>query len=223
MAYKCDACRDAGFVHPMGENGKPLYDQVIACPVCGGFTTEFGKESGLKGAMTLESFDYSLPGVSDAFKAASDMAIGKADFIWLILHGSPGNGKTHLAKAVGAELMKRGKQVKYHYVPTLLADMRKGMDLDKYPMATAIENIVDEVCMCSFLILDDLGAENFTTWAGSRIEEIINRRYEANKELLVTTNKDLRALPQPILSRFKDTAKCRIVENSGGDFRKTKR
>jgi len=100
-------------VHPIGSDGKPLYDQVIACPVCGGFTTELGIDTGLKGDMTFESFDQSVKGVADAFCAASDMAIGKADFIWLILTGQPGNGKTHLAKAAGMELIKRGKQVRY--------------------------------------------------------------------------------------------------------------
>jgi DNA replication protein DnaC len=70
--------------------------------------------------------------------------------------------------------------------------------------------------------LDDLGAENFTAWAGARIEEIINRRYEENKELIVTTNKALSDFPRPILSRFMDLSKSRVVENKGQDYRRLK-
>ena len=225
--YKCDACRDAGFVHPCDADGKPIWRRVIPCPACGGPRQEDNgfryERSGIGRQMLLENFDHALPGVAEAFRLASDMAIGKADFIWLIIYGRPGNGKTHLAKGAGIEVLKRGKVVKYYYVPTLLAEMRKGMDTNKYPGSTPTEQIVDEACFCRLLILDDLGAENFTAWAGARIEEIISRRYEENKELIVTTNKALSDFPRPILSRFMDTTKSRVVENKGQDYRRLKK
>jgi DNA replication protein DnaC len=167
--------------------------------------------------MLLDNFRFNLPGVDIVFKHASEFAMGQAPFIWLVIYGRPGNGKTHLAKGIGIEALKRGKAVKYYYVPSLLAEMRKGMDTN------TTEQLVDEASLCGLLILDDLGAENPTAWAGTRIEEIINRRYEANKELVVTTNKGLSSFPKPILSRFMDIAKCQIVENKGADYRKNRR
>lgn len=88
------------------------------------------KTAAFREKRTLDSFDFSFnPGIDR--RRVHDLATGrfldKAEDILLI--GPPGVGKSHLAQAIGHELIKAGKIVLYRSIFDLLADLRDdGLD-----------------------------------------------------------------------------------------------
>ena len=210
----CESCHGSGFVHPLNEDGEPIYGRVVRCPVCGGPTVDreaLAKNCGLEYPSTFESYKHE-PGTEQSFTAARDFT-GADSTAWLLIYGHTGNGKTHLAKAVAAVSLNKGIQTIYWYVPSLLSELRSGMK------EHTTEDVIDLCCNCQLLVLDDFGAEYTTEWAWSELEMILNRRYEGRRRLMVTTNVELTKLPRPILSRFKDTSLCTMVHNEGADYR----
>jgi DNA replication protein DnaC len=72
------------------------------------------------------------------------------------------------------------------------------------------------------LVLDDLGAENATTWTNEKLYQLINRRYQNLLPLVATTNYDLSRLEQSLgahtVSRLLEI--CLPLEVKGPDRRK---
>jgi len=93
----------------------------------------------------------------------------------LYLSGSFGSGKSYILSALLNELsMKNFKTVNVYY-PSLLQKLKISMDDGSY------QDVLDEICMCDILLLDDIGAENNTTWARDEIlGTILQYRMDSN-------------------------------------------
>jgi len=61
-----------------------------------------------------------------------------------------------------------------------------------------------------------------TEWEWSELEDIVNYRYRNDLHTVVTTNLDLKLVPDRIVSRFRDAEKSRLVLNESGDYRPRK-
>ena len=48
--------------------------------------------------------------------------------------------------------------------------------------------ILDIIDQADLLVIDDLGAENLTNWGKATLYKVIDRRYQKNKMLFITTN-----------------------------------
>jgi DNA replication protein DnaC len=105
----------------------------------------------------------------------------------LLLTGTVGTGKTHLAAAIAMELISREHTVVFGTVTSLLAQVRNTFDSDR---ETEME-VMRRLTKCDLLIIDDLGKEKVTDWVEQTVYELINTRYERNKSLVVTTNLSL--------------------------------
>lgn len=126
-------------------------------------------------------------------------------------NGKVGTGKTHLACAVAQAAMQKGIPARFINVVSMIAEIKEDFDISKF---ADIE----------LLIIDDLGKEKSTEWVCETIYGIINKRYEAMKPTVITTEvcmADMAAQYQEkgkaILSRISEDFK--LITLDGDDYR----
>ena len=123
---------------------------------------------------------------------------------WLLFTGSRGCGKTHLAVAIAGESLQQGRQVFFAFVPTLLDHLRTTYSPDSM---VGFDELFEQVLNVPLLILDDLGAENSTSWAEEKLYQIIVHRHEARLATVITTASKMEELEESkprIASRLVD-------------------
>lgn len=164
--------------------------------------------------LTFERFDVGIAGVADALTAAREFVSDTRG--WLILFGTFGAGKTHLAAAIAHELVKRGTPVLFQVVPMLLNEIRAAFN-PASPVAS--HELIDAVTRVQVLILDDFGEENDTAWVREQLFLIFNYRYNHRLPTVITTNRPLDAIDPRICSRMFDRTLSRTVEMRAADYR----
>ena len=94
---------------------------------------------------------------------------------WLVLSGTYGCGKTHLAAAIANHQLSKGRQTPmFVVVPDLLDHLRATFS----PSAgTTLDRVFEQVKSTSLLVLDDLGTESATPWAREKLFQLLNHRY----------------------------------------------
>jgi DNA replication protein DnaC len=136
---------------------------------------------------------------------------------WLIFLGQYGCGKTHLAAAIANRCLEAGRPVLFVVVPDLLDHLRA-----TYSPSSPVryDERFDEVRSAPLLILDDLGTQNATPWAGEKLYQILNHRYNARLPTIVTSNQRLDEIDLRIRSRLVDPALSVVVHILAPDFRR---
>lgn len=135
---------------------------------------------------------------------------------WLILVGSYGCGKTHLAAAIANERIAHGHPALFVNVPDLLDHLRATFS----PTSTVTyDERFEMVRTTPLLILDDLGTENATAWAREKLYQILNYRYSARLPTVITTNRRLEEIDARLRSRMNDHDLCQIYTILAPDFR----
>ncbi|MEC3018359.1 IS21-like element helper ATPase IstB [Bacillus cereus] len=99
----------------------------------------------------------------------------------LLLLGSPGTGKTHLATALGLKACEQGYQVKFFRVADLVGLLEEAL---KQGNLTRIKKQIEA---CDLLILDELGYVPFQKQGAELLFHIIADCYE-QKSVIVTSN-----------------------------------
>lgn len=168
---------------------------------------------------TFENFRQ-LKGTREALLAFRMMASRKASWHMLLCYGSAGCGKTHLCEALSIELLKSGIRVRVNEWPTLIRYFKQKMH-GEYP--GEYDELFDRYCKLPWLILDDVGMGGIgSTWEWGEFDELINYRYRNNLPTVITTNLDIKKLPDRAISRFRDAIKSHITLNEAADFRPLK-
>jgi len=161
----------------------------------------------------------------------------------LLLTGSPGLGKTHLAVAIIKELIRtKGINCLFCDYRELLKEMQNSYDSSV--RATEM-GILRPVFDAEVLVIDELGGATSSDWVSDTIGFLINTRYNDQKPVIITTNfEDLPAAPASALNEPEDMFKakrsarkitlgdrvgermrsrlhemCRIIKMEGEDFR----
>lgn len=171
-----------------------------------------GLEKDMLSQMTFGNFkvDQRLrTSVHDKFAFETTKTFAESPKGWLLLTGTNGCGKTHLAVAIINERLKQGQASFFAFVPALLDYLRATFRPDSL---TGYDELFEEVKRSPFLVLDDLGSENSTPWAEEKLYQIIVHRHNARLPTLITTKfeslKQLEEAKPRIRSRLSD----RLVE-----------
>ena len=170
------------------------------------------------------TFDNWVPrdDVMEVFAGAKAFAEAETEWKWLVMTGSLGWGKTHLAIAVlnyHLEHPGSGPVGKYVRAPQFLDDLKAGFDTGEAKMA-----LYQQVPL---LLLDDLGTEyrkrndDGQSWAEDRLYELVGHRYIHRLPTIITSNTHVQKLDPRLLDRIRDTGTglCRVYSKTVPSYR----
>jgi DNA replication protein DnaC len=162
--------------------------------------------------MTFASFDLrqeeGLPkdqvqDLKKAFQAARNYAESPKG--WLVITGTHGCGKTHLAAAIANYRSDLGYPPIFVVVPDLLDHLRSTFN----PTSTiSLDRRFEEIRTAPLLILDDLGTQSTTPWAREKVYQLFNYRYNAELATVITTASYTDELDDRLKSRMLDKRLC---------------
>jgi len=189
---------------------------------------ELLKKSGLGkrfAKRTFENFkiDDITPEILNAYKKALEFSTKFPDVQkGLLFTGPVGTGKTHLAAAIANKLIENLYSVAFGNVTDIVtlikSTYRKDSELTEGEVVKAFTDDTD------IFIIDDLGKEHSSPNTSTVLYQIINRLYENEKPIVVTTNfssatlcKKLNERGEAIVSRLAEM--CEFIKVTGPDWR----
>jgi len=140
------------------------------------------KRAGFPTTKTLDNYDFepiSFPDNIDKKDLLSLEFIDKKENILML--GSVGTGKTHLATALGIKACSYDKKVKFYRVADLTNEL-----LEKHKDGQA-GKLIAKIAKTDVLILDELGYIPFSKKASELLFSVISNCYE-QQSIIVTSN-----------------------------------
>ena len=228
----CPICGGLGYLRRDVPVGDPDFGKMVPCEcrkdaIARGNLDRLYRVSNLDSftQMTFERFNPSgRRGTNEDQQASLKAALESAQAYaanpggWLVLQGTYGCGKTHLAAAVANQVILRGVATLFLTVPDLLDWLRYAYGDN----ATSFEDRFEEIRNIDFLVLDDLGTQNTTPWAQEKLFQIVDYRYLRRLPTVITTNLDLDQIDPRIRSRLLDSALVTMVNIKAPDYRSEK-
>ena len=99
--------------------------------------------------------------------------------------GDFGTGKTTLAMLISKTAMEADHTVAIYSLPRLLAMLRETFREDAQ---LSLSQLVDKLCSVDLLHIDDVGAEQTSSWVLEQLYTVVNTRYEDRRSMILTTN-----------------------------------
>jgi DNA replication protein DnaC len=135
---------------------------------------------------------------------------------WLVLTGTYGCGKTHLAAAIANHQIGKRQTALFVVVPDLLDHLRATFS----PQSTlSYDKLFEQVRRAPLLILDDLGTESATKWAREKLYQLFNYRYNARLPTVITTSQRFDDIDPRLKSRMLDPMRCQVWEILAPSYR----
>ena len=228
----CPICHGVGFVRRDVPIGHPDFGRLTLCSCSQGQAVAATRKrlyrlSNLEALRdkTFETFrprglpgmgDYQVNSLEQAYNHARQFASSLNG--WLLLTGTYGCGKTHLAAAVANFAVSLGVPTLFLTVPDLLDWLRFSYGNSD----VSYEERFDEIRQITLLILDDFGTQNATAWAQEKLFQILNYRYISRLPTIITSNQALDEIEERIRSRISDPALVTHVQILAPDFRNPK-
>jgi DNA replication protein DnaC len=225
----CPICEGVGFLRRDLPVGDPNFGKLVPCVCKQNESNQVARYrlyqlSNLEAFKTMSFASFSVQGrlgLADEQIRSLQYAFSQAQQFagnphgWLLMMGSYGCGKTHLAAAIANTCVEFGMQTIFLTVPDLLDWLRYSYDASD----DSFERRFEELRNINLLVLDDLGAHNATSWAAEKLFQIIDYRYIRKLPTVVTTNLELEDLDDRIRSRLQDPDLVTNVCISAPDYR----
>lgn len=223
----CEICGGLGYVTRDVPVGHPDFGKAVLC-ICqhdkaaARKARKVRKVSNLEGYHHLTFDNFTVQPDGSPLHAAAESAFRFTEELngWLVFQGDYGTGKTHLAAAIGNQLLALGHEdVVFLTVPDLLDHLRTTY----HPASeTTYDVLFDRLRNAHVLILDDLGTESPTAWAAEKLFQLLNHRYVYRLPTVITTNHRLDDMDGRIASRLSDTGLVQPFALDAPDFRRTR-
>lgn len=186
----CEQCDGSRFIR--GGDGR-----VASCPACV-LSKQPDRSMAKAGIPTLyrhvnfDSYHTDFSSCSMHQKAAKVFAESFAKNLTagstgLLIHGSLGVGKTHLAIAVMKARMDMGFTARY-YDGLSFVKLIQGTYGDRERGSLSEADVMDTAVACDVLVLDDLGAFKVTDDRSEIMANVLNTRYLESRVTVITTN-----------------------------------
>ena len=190
IQYHCDICRDTGFLN--GKTCVCMKDEIIRqrqnrltrlsrFPQCSfeEFRLDYYPKEAceISNGTTIVPFNHMKDILEYCKSYAENFSTSNKSILML---GSAGLGKTHLACSIAKVCMEKGFVVMYSSAQSLFTRVEQA----RYTG----EDIISDILACDLFILDDLGAENMTNYSLGVLYNIVNTRMIEKKPCIYTTN-----------------------------------
>ncbi len=234
---ECKECNGSGSFLSRNKKG---YTYIDICKACGEVrrNTKLYNLAGIPAKYSRvlqadafqpknESLQRALKYAKDFVKLYPNPGTRKHGFL---LMGRSGLGKTHLAIGTIAELtLEYGIRCMFKDFFYLLSELREA-----YSQGTPENEVILPLIETEVLVIDELGKGKSSEWESNILDQLISKRYNAEKVTLITTNfisKDFatkedqeileRKVGERIASRLREM--CEFIYLEGEDYRKSKR
>ena len=181
-------------------------------------------QSGLGKRFQERTFKNFVPNSENkqALQIAKRFAKEFPDTKGIMLVGPVGTGKTHLAAAIMNQLTYDMHDVMFGTMADIISRMKQ--TFGGYAHETELD-ILNALTGADLLIIDDMGKEKASDYASTVIYQIVNRLYEDEKPLIITTNcfpqdfeTNMGERGKAIMSRLSEM--CETVIMGGADWRR---
>ena len=138
----------------------------------------------------------------------------------LLLTGSVGVGKTHLAVAACHTLLHQGRVIYFTTSAELLDTLRDAYSAEG---EDSHYSLIERMKTVDVLALDDFGKERRNDFAVERLSVIIHARHAAALTTIITTNLPPARIvewDEAAASRLMDRTRCHLVPMDGTDYRR---
>jgi DNA replication protein DnaC len=121
---------------------------------------------------------------------------------WLVITGTYGSGKTHLAAAIANFRADMGYSQLFKVVPDLFDHLRATFSPNS---SISLDRQFEEIRTHPLLILDDFGTQSMTPWVREKLYQLFNYRYVTELPTVITTADHRDHMDKRILSRMEDS------------------
>lgn len=137
----------------------------------------------------------------------------------LLMTGRTGLGKTHFSISIANEIIQKGYSVVYKSVTELFGQIEEEHFSDKDKKTETL----DIITSVDLLIIDDLGVELDNKFYKAKLHEILEKRINSGKPIIINTNLDFSEISQKygerVASRLSVFVMLKFV---GNDIRQMK-